>query len=98
MERLFTLLRHLKAQGHAIVYISHFIEEVKEVSDRFVVLRDGRNVGEGVTSETRADARRTLGPRRRCEPPRTGTRPLAVTLPLTEDSLRPSRPESTRGR
>ena len=45
VRRLFDLLRRLKAQGHAIVYISHFIEEVKEVADRFVVLRDGRNVG-----------------------------------------------------
>jgi len=55
VRKLFTLIARLKAQGLAIVYISHFIEEVKEVSDRFVVLRDGRNVGEGVTGETRAD-------------------------------------------
>ena len=45
-----------KAQGLAIVYISHFIEEVKAVSDRFVVLRDGRNAGGGVTAEPSADA------------------------------------------
>jgi ribose transport system ATP-binding protein len=38
----------------AIVYISHFIEEVKAVSDRFVVLRDGRNTGGGVTAVTSA--------------------------------------------
>ena len=50
VERLFTLLRNLKAQGHAIVYISHFIEEVKTVADRFIVLRDGRNAGGGATS------------------------------------------------
>ncbi len=29
--------------GHAIIYISHFIEEVKEVADRIVVIRDGRS-------------------------------------------------------
>src|SRR6185295_10390798 len=52
---LFDLVARLKRQGHAIVYISHFIEEVKAVSDRFVVLRDGRNAGEGVTPEARAD-------------------------------------------
>ena len=46
----------MKAQGLAIVYISHFIEEVKAVSDRFVVLRDGRNAGTGVTAETDAGA------------------------------------------
>jgi ribose transport system ATP-binding protein len=51
VRRLFDLLRRLKQQGHAIVYISHFIEEVKEVADRFVVLRDGRNAGGGPTPD-----------------------------------------------
>ena len=55
VRTLFDLIGRLKRQGHAIVYISHFIEEVKEVSDRFVVLRDGRNAGEGVTAQTRTD-------------------------------------------
>jgi len=55
VRRLFELIGRLKSRGHAIVYISHFIEEVKQVSDRFVVLRDGRNVGEGVTADHRAD-------------------------------------------
>jgi ribose transport system ATP-binding protein len=55
VERLFELLRHLKAQGHAVVYISHFIEEVKEVAGRFTVLRDGRNAGEGRTSDASHD-------------------------------------------
>ena len=53
---LFALLRRLKARGHAIVYISHFIEEVKAITDRFVVLRDGRNAGGGVTAEATHDA------------------------------------------
>lgn len=56
VQRLFALIDRLKRQGHAIVYISHFIEEVKQVSDRFVVLRDGRNAGEGMTATTQADA------------------------------------------
>ena len=55
VRRLFELIRRLKQQGHAIVYISHFIEEVKEISDRFVVLRDGGNAGEGPTAQTRGD-------------------------------------------
>ena len=55
VERLFALLRRLKAQGHAIVYISHFIEEVKAITDRFVVLRDGRNAGGGSTNEATND-------------------------------------------
>ena len=55
VEHLFALLRHLKTQGHAIVYISHFIEEVKSVADRFIVLRDGRNAGGGTTKDATHD-------------------------------------------
>ena len=55
VEHLFALLRHLKSQGHAIVYISHFIEEVKSVADRFIVLRDGRNAGGGDTASATHD-------------------------------------------
>jgi ribose transport system ATP-binding protein len=55
VERLFALLRRLKAHGHAIVYISHFIEEVQAITDRYVVLRDGRQVGGGPTAEATAD-------------------------------------------
>ena len=55
VEHLFELLRHLKSQGHAIVYISHFIEEVKTVADRFIVLRDGRNAGAGDTASATHD-------------------------------------------
>jgi ribose transport system ATP-binding protein len=55
VRKLFELIRRLKQQGLAIVYISHFIEEVTQVSDRFVVLRDGRNAGGGVTTATSGD-------------------------------------------
>ena len=54
VDRLFSLVARLKAQGHAIVYISHFLEEVKAVSDRFVVLRDGCNAGAGRTADVSA--------------------------------------------
>ncbi|MGH7456395.1 MAG: sugar ABC transporter ATP-binding protein, partial [bacterium] len=50
IHRLFALVRRLKQQGHAIIFISHFLEEVKEISDRFTVLRDGKSVGEGETA------------------------------------------------
>jgi ribose transport system ATP-binding protein len=45
VERLFELIARLKQQGKTIVYISHFIEEVKRVADRVTVLRDGKVVG-----------------------------------------------------
>ena len=46
-RHLFALIHRLKHQGHAIVFISHFLEEVRAVSDRVTVLRDGASVGEG---------------------------------------------------
>jgi ribose transport system ATP-binding protein len=41
-RRLFAVIDQLRSEGHAIVYISHILEEVKEVATRIVVLRDGR--------------------------------------------------------
>jgi ribose transport system ATP-binding protein len=45
--RLFDIIRRLKYQGVSIIYISHFLEEVQQVADRFTVLRDGREAGSG---------------------------------------------------
>ena len=44
---LFTLIRKLSAEGISVIYISHFLEEVRQISDRFTVLRDGRSVASG---------------------------------------------------
>ena len=51
-EHLFALIERLRADGHAVVYISHVLEEVFRISDRFTVLRDGRSVGQGITAES----------------------------------------------
>jgi ribose transport system ATP-binding protein len=51
-EGLFTLVRSLRERGLAIVYISHFLEEVISVADRYTVLRDGQTVGEGAIADT----------------------------------------------
>jgi len=53
--RLFHIIGRLKEQGKAIVYISHFIEEVKQVADDVTVLRDGRVVGGGEVSTLSTD-------------------------------------------
>ncbi len=45
-ERLFTLVRELRDQGVGVVYISHRLGEVRELADRVVGLRDGKNSGE----------------------------------------------------
>ena len=54
-EKLFALVRRLREQGRSIIYISHFLEEVKAISDRFTVLRDGVTVGSGWTADTTPD-------------------------------------------
>ena len=45
-DRLFAVIADLKRAGVAVVYISHRLMEVRQVADRVVVLRDGRNSGE----------------------------------------------------
>ena len=46
-ERLFAVIERMRARGLAIVYISHFLEEVRRISGRYTVLRDGANGGLG---------------------------------------------------
>jgi len=44
VQRLFDIIRRLRQQGLAIVYISHHLSEVQEIADRVTVMRDGRRV------------------------------------------------------
>ena len=53
VQRLFQVIRKLKQAGLAVVYISHFLEEVREVCDHFTVLRDGQTVGGGQVKDAR---------------------------------------------
>jgi len=55
-EELFRIIGRLKERGVAVVYISHFLEEVRRVADVFTVLRDGRNAGSGRMEETSLEA------------------------------------------
>jgi simple sugar transport system ATP-binding protein len=48
---LFRLMRQIKESGVAIAFVTHFIDQVYEVSDRITVLRNGRRVGEYLTRE-----------------------------------------------
>jgi len=45
-ERLFEVIRRLKSEGMAIIFITHFLDQVYEISDRITVLRNGELVGE----------------------------------------------------
>jgi len=55
-KQLFQIVRELKAQGRAVLFISHALEEVFEIADRVTVLRDGRLVtSRAVSGLTRAN-------------------------------------------
>ncbi len=49
-QRLFALIRQLRARGVTIVYISHKLDEVEQLTDEIVVMRDGRFVARGPTA------------------------------------------------
>lgn len=53
---LFQIMRRLRQQGVGIIYISHRMAELFEITDRITVIRDGRFIGTCVTSETDADS------------------------------------------
>jgi ribose transport system ATP-binding protein len=55
VERLFRLVGQLRSRGIAVVYVSHFLEEVREICDRFTVLRDGRSIRTGELSAVTND-------------------------------------------
>jgi simple sugar transport system ATP-binding protein len=51
VAQLFAVMRSLRDEGVAILFVSHFLEQIYEISDRMTVLRNGRLVGEYRTAE-----------------------------------------------
>jgi len=51
VDDLFQIVKRLKAQGKAILFISHKFDEVYEIADNYAVFRDGKAVGSGVLAE-----------------------------------------------
>lgn len=54
-EQLFEVVNTLRREGHAVIYISHFLDEIRRLADRITVLRDGQSVAtrrvEEITNE-----------------------------------------------
>ena len=86
-DRLFDIIRGLQKSGKAIIYISHRMSEIQTISDRVTVLRDGRVVASGKTSEFKPDqlnnliAGRTLAAE-------LEQRPSAAAVVASKDMLR----------
>jgi inositol transport system ATP-binding protein len=56
VEKLFRIVRDLKAQGLSIIFVTHRLEEVMQLCDRYTVLRDGRLVGSGSIANATIDS------------------------------------------
>ncbi|MEU1165807.1 sugar ABC transporter ATP-binding protein, partial [Streptomyces sp. NPDC005921] len=89
--RLFHVLHELRDRGHAILYVSHRIDEVHQVADTFAVLRDGRLVSRGSlagysTARLVHDIVGAQPPARRPAAPAPAEGPAVLTL----DGLRTS--------
>lgn len=52
MDRLYGIIRALRAEGHSIIYISHRLNEIFQVADRVTVLKDGQSVGTKRVADT----------------------------------------------
>jgi rhamnose transport system ATP-binding protein len=55
VEDLYKIIRRLREEGKAVIFISHKFDEIKKIADYFTVLRDGEYIGEGKVSETSMD-------------------------------------------
>jgi ribose transport system ATP-binding protein len=55
VERLFAFLKRVSAQGMAVVYVSHRMDEITEVAQEVTILRDGANVVSSTMAETTLD-------------------------------------------
>nr|WP_035722007.1 sugar ABC transporter ATP-binding protein [Gracilibacillus boraciitolerans] len=51
VNKLFSVIRKLKEEGLAIVFVSHFLDQIYEITDRLTVLRNGEWIGEYMTEE-----------------------------------------------
>ena len=51
VEQLFTVMRNLRDEGIAILFVSHFLDQIFAISDRMTILRNGKLVGERMTKD-----------------------------------------------
>ena len=55
IKTLFTLIRKMKRDGIAVIYISHKLDEILEITDRVYVMRDGKTTFDGLTKDTNSE-------------------------------------------
>ncbi len=82
VEKLFAILRDLKARGIGIIFIGHRLEEILAIADRVTVMRDGETIGTWETSKLtrRVLIEQMVGRTLEDEYPRSGAAPGEVCL------------------
>jgi len=97
VEHLFKVMRELRRQGVAIIFISHHLEEIFEICDRITVLRDGEFIGSCAVSEVDNDRLVEMMVGRRIEqsfPPKPAASTAPLVIEAEEVQLRKSGPLS----
>jgi ribose transport system ATP-binding protein len=85
VDRLFAIVKELKAQGIGVIYISHRLDEIFEIADRVMILRDGEHVATRPIEEVNRDELIELMVGRKLENefPARDTRPGDVRLDVS---------------
>lgn len=97
-DQLFVVLKRLKAEGRAILYISHKLEEVKQICDTATILRAGKKVSTCTPKNETASslARMMLGAEINEVRAAVGRQPTSVRLSLSDLNLEPDHPHGVR--
>ncbi len=82
-EKLFDIMETLKNKGIAIIFISHFLDEVMKMSDKYIVLRDGKQVDEGYIKDISRNKLEELMVGRAI-----GEAQFDIGVPLSEEAIR----------
>ncbi|MBO8141192.1 MAG: sugar ABC transporter ATP-binding protein [Firmicutes bacterium] len=92
VDRLFAIIRDLKARGASVVFVNHRLEEVFAIADRITVMRDGAKVGTWAAGELSRDevVKRMVGRELGRSPERPHVQPGEVALEV-EDLTAPGR-------
>lgn len=89
--KLFDTIGRLRTGGVSVIYISHFLDECRQIADRYTVLKDGETVGSGAMKEVSLDRIVTLMTGREVKDlyPRTNHEKGAVVLEVTNAASDP---------
>ena len=103
VEQLFRLVRAAKEEGASVIFVSHDVDEVREITDRATILRDGKLIDTVVTADTSHDAfieriiGRSMAAYGGAGKARPGAKPLAEVTDLTGPGLGPVSLEVAEG-